>query len=501
MKTPLLWRLKAWDRRRACLQFHAPAPTDVVRMPSGKAVSETGATPVPRPALSTTLCLALLLLPALTVRAQSAIGLAGQWRFALDRGDVGASERWFARDLPDRIQLPGVLQAQGFGDEISLTTPWVLSLYDRNWFLRADYAAYTNAGQVKVPFLCQPPRHYLGAAWYQRDVEIPADWSGRRVVLFLERPRWESRVWLDDQFIGTNNSLCAPHEFEVCIVGQASRLSLDEDKNGDGRDARPTVVTTGRHRLTVRLDNRMLLPYRPDAHAVSDSLGSAWNGIVGKLELRSTPLLWIEQVQVFPEVARKAARVRVTVGNQTGKPARMELDVHPAVLNATSAPPIAVESRNFEASPQQSVVEAEINLADVCYLWDEFRPWLYRLVVRVERVDDRTVFDSADTTFGLRDFRAVGQAFTINGRPTHLRGTHHGGDFPLTGHPPCEVDYWRKLWRTCKDWGLNHVRFHSFCPPEAAFTAADAVGIYLQIEPGMWKHLQPRHADGGDAAP
>src|ERR1019366_8543121 len=62
--------------------------------------------------------------------------LAGQWRFALDRKDVGLSEQWYNRDLSDKIQLPGVLQSQGYGDEISTNTPWVLSLYDKNWFLR-----------------------------------------------------------------------------------------------------------------------------------------------------------------------------------------------------------------------------------------------------------------------------------------------------------------------------------------------------------------------------
>jgi beta-galactosidase len=72
-----------------------------------------------------------------------------------------------------------------------------------------------------------------------------------------------------------------------------------------------------------------------------------------------------------------------------------------------------------------------------------------------------------------------------------MRGTHHGGDFPLTGYPPCDVDYWRKLFQTCKEWGLNHVRFHSFCPPEAAFIAADEIGIYLQPEPGMWNEISP----------
>ena len=61
----------------------------------------------------------------------------------------------------------------------------------------AQYAKYRQPGNIKVPFFLQPEKHYVGAAWYQRDVDIPAAWQGKRVVLSLERPHWETRVWLD----------------------------------------------------------------------------------------------------------------------------------------------------------------------------------------------------------------------------------------------------------------------------------------------------------------
>ncbi|HEX6624421.1 MAG TPA: hypothetical protein VF064_11955, partial [Pyrinomonadaceae bacterium] len=133
------------------------------------------------------LCLLAAVLCLLTpagLRASEPIQLEGTWRFALDRADAGVKEAWFGRSLPDRISLPGILQSQGYGDEISTQTPWVLSLYDRHWFLREEYEAYTRAGNVKVAFLPQPPRHYVGVAWYQRDVNIPDEWRGRRVLLF-----------------------------------------------------------------------------------------------------------------------------------------------------------------------------------------------------------------------------------------------------------------------------------------------------------------------------
>lgn len=387
------------------------------------------------------------------------LSLAGPWRFELDRHDLGIEDAYFKRDLAQTIQLPGILQAQGFGNEISTNTPWVLSLYDKLWFQREDYKAFTAPGQVKVPFVSQPERHYLGVAWYQRDIEIPKEWEGRRVVLFLERTRWETRAWLDDKLVGTNRSLCTPHEFDFGIV------------------------PPGKHRLTVRVDNRMLMNYRPDAHTVSDSLGSTWNGIIGQIELRSTPSVWIEKVELHPDMDAKMITARVTIGTANRGPGSDEL-----LFSIANLSPVQPEfaRTNISWNETGGTFEIKYHLTYQPRLWSEFNPNLKTANIWLKNANQHLVI-----SFGLRDIKTSGQEFIVNGRPTHLRGTHHGGDFPLTGYPPCDVEYWRKLFQTCKEWGLNHVRFHSFCPPEAAFTAADEVGIYLQPEPGMWNEISP----------
>ena len=384
-------------------------------------------------------------------RAGGPLPLAGVWRFALDRGDAGERERWYERDLPQKIKLPGVLQAQGYGDEVGTRTPWVLSLYDHFWYLREEYKPYAQAGAVKVPFLSQPPLHYVGVAWYQRDVDIPEAWRGRRVVLFMERPRWESTVWVDGRRAGSNNSLVAPHEFDL----------------GE--------VEPGRHRLTVRVNSSMLLPYRPDAHSVSDSLAGSWNGVVGRIELTSRGRVWIEDAQVLPRVSDRSALIRVRVANVPERGGRWTVSA-----GGVSAP-VGGHFDNWNAALQ-------VPLDPRAKLWDEFNPNLQRLTLRLtgEGVDE-----SRELVFGLREFKAEGNNFFVNGRKTYLRGTHHGGDFPLTGYPPTDVEYWRRILRVNKEWGINHIRFHSFCPPEAAFTAADELGVYLQPEPGMWNEISP----------
>lgn len=379
--------------------------------------------------------------------------LSGTWRFALDATDIGLREKWFTTELRQSIQLPGTLQAQGFGDEVSAQTPWVLSLYDRHWYLREPYLRYAQSKPAKVPFLSQPVRYYMGAAWYQRDIEVPETWKGRTIILFLERARWESTVWIDDRKVGSETTLVAPHEFEL------------------------GTLAPGRHRLTIRLDNREIVPdYRPDSHSVSDSLGSTWNGMTGQLELRATTPVAIGSTRIFTDLQRRLATIEVTVTNRSGRAGQGLLTVASTSLPITWSNAPTVQAK------------LEFPLSADTRPWSEFDPALQRVTLRLQ---GDGADDQCELVFGLRELRTAGTTFLLNGREIHFRGTHHGGDFPLTGYPSPDVDYWRDLFRLCRAWGLNHMRFHSWCPPEAAFTAADEIGFYLQPECGMWNDIDP----------
>ncbi|HEX7630823.1 MAG TPA: hypothetical protein VF388_01715 [Lacunisphaera sp.] len=411
------------------------------------------------------LALALLVAVASPAAEAERQSLAGEWRFALDRADAGVNERWFGRALADHIQLPGVLQAQGYGDDIATDTPWVVGLGDAWWKLQPASLRdkFSQPGHVEVPFLAQPPKHYLGAAWYQRDLEIPAVWSGQHLTLWLERPRWETTVWLDDRRIGSNNSLVAPHEYDLGL-------------------AQP-----GRHRLTIRIDNRQIVRdpqndgHGVDSHAVSDALGSTWNGIVGTIELRATTPVWIEDVQVFPNVATKSAKVKVTLGAARNHDGRGML-----VVSSASGSTLGFTEVRWAATGGQA--ELEVPLGPDASTWDEFNPALQRLKISLT---GGSADDQRFVTFGLREITWNDHDLLINGRVVNLRTTHFGGDFPLTGYPATDVESWRKIIRACQAHGLNGMRFHSWCPPDAAFTAADELGFYLQPELGLWAPFNP----------
>jgi hypothetical protein len=107
------------------------------------------------------------------------------------------------------------------------------------------------------------------------------------------------------------------------------------------------------------------------------------------------------------------------------------------------------------------------------------------------------ILDSESEDFGMRDFKTRGTRFEVNGRQIFLRGTLECCIFPLSGYPPTDLKSWEKVLQTFKDYGLNTVRFHSWCPPEAAFSAADKLGIYFQIECSSWANSGTTIGDGG----
>ncbi len=431
-----------------------------------------------RSGFASLLALALVVGPP-ALEAQDRIDLAGTWRVRLDREDVGVEQQWQRAAVPDAapIELPGDLAQRGFGDPVTADTKWTGGVRDPNWAKDPMWAPFLEKdGMFRFPFWLQPERHYVGVAWYQREIEIPEAWRDRRIVLHLERPHWETRVWIDDRSFGRWDTLSTPHEY---VRG---------------------VLEPGTHRLTVRVDNRMIVDVGENSHSVSDHTQGNWNGLVGKLELRSTPQVWIEYLVVRRGFESHSISVFGGIGNESGEDGRgvVELDVR-RLGSETSCARLSVPghwatprlgSDSMGGDRKQRGFHVEIDLGGDVALWDEFSPTLYRVTAKLDGGH------TCETTFGLREVTTEGTTFRINGRPLFFRGTLECAIFPATGHPPCDVESWRHVIRRCKEHGLNHIRFHSWCPPEAAFVAADELGFYLQVECASWANQSTTLGDG-----
>ncbi|WP_022824168.1 exo-beta-1,4-galactosidase [Hymenobacter norwichensis] len=408
------------------------------------------------------------------LQAAEVLPLAGEWRCRLDPQDAGVAARWFTTTLPEKVSLPGSLTDNHLGDPVSLRTKWTATIYDSSWFFNPRLAKYRQPDNFKIPFWLTPNTYYVGPAWYQKTIDIPAKWRGQRLVLFLERAHYGTRVWVDDQEIGQQISLVTAHEYDVTAA-----------------------LSSGTHTLTVRVDNRLeILNVGPDSHSVSDHIQGNWNGLIGRLELQAHPPVSLLGVQVYPDVAHQSARVKLSIKNTLSKTTKGSVLLTAQAFNTATPHQVAPIKAPFKAPPGETTVELTLPMSTAVQLWDEFHPALYQLTATLQLKNGAT--NQQQVAFGMRDIKTQGNRLLVNGRPVFLRGNLHNGEFPLTGYPATDVPAWTRVLTVLKNYGFNHVRFHSWCPPEAAFVAADQLGIYLQPEGPSW----PNHGTSlGDGRP
>ncbi len=403
----------------------------------------------------------LLTLFSTATRAQN-LSLKGQWRFKIDSKNEGVKAKWFSTILPETVNLPGSMAENLKGDEITLKTQWTGSIYDSSYFYNPGLAKYRQANNLKIPFWLTPAKHYIGVAWYQKDVIIPTDWNGKRVVLSLEYPHSETRVWVDDIEIGTQYTFVVAQNFEL-----------------------PANIKPGKHTITLQIDNTIkAINVGKDSHSLTDHTQGNWNGVVGKMELQAGSPIYIDDVQVFPDLKRKVAKVKLQLKTNENASSTGNITLSASSFNTKQLINVKPLTKAYSITNGIGALEIELPMGDKIATWDEFDPALYRLKVALTSKDGKK--DEKQVQFGMREFKAVGRSFEINGRPVFLRGTVNNCEFPLTGYPAMDVAAWVRIFKICKAHGLNHMRFHSWCPPEAAFIAADLIGFYLQPEGPSW---------------
>jgi hypothetical protein len=394
-------------------------------------------------------------------KSSEEISLAGKWRFKIDRDDIGIKEKWFNNSLDEEVRLPGSMAENGKGDDITLKTQWTGSIYDSSYYFHPRLEKYRKEGNLKIPFWLTPAKHYVGAAWYQKDVQITDKWNNKRIVLFLEQPHTETILYVNGQQVGLKNSMVQAHQYDVT-----------------------SFLKKGKNTISIRVDNRIKeINVGQDSHSLTDHTQGNWNGINGKMALIAGSKLYFDDVQVYPNLKDASATIKIKVAQKSPKSQQVKIVFSAESFN--SATKHIIPSKVFTLNSKTSLDSASYVLPMKDFQsWDEFNPALYLLNAQI--LINNQVVEEKTIQFGMRDFKANGRDFYVNGRKTFLRGNCDNAVFPLTGYPPTDVASWKKIFEKQKEYGLNHVRYHSWCPPEAAFIAADLVGIYLQPEGPTW---------------
>ena len=367
---------------------------------------------------------------------QSRIPLEGNWGLQLDTAGAGIAPDWLTKSCTDSLFLPGTtdMGKKGtYNTDMTLTTS-----------LSREYV-------------------FEGKALYTKQVDIPEEWDGTSVRLVMERTK-PTTIWIDGKEVGANNDISTAQQYDLS-----------------------SYLFPGTHTVAILVDNgKQAVPEKVygSSHAYSASTQTNWNGIIGDFYLESVPLCGIDDIQLYPDVAKKVVTARVTLRNPDKGVGKGILSFYAEAWNTDKQHKTPVQTVEVDwTKPEQ---ELELALGDKALLWSEFTPSLYRFSVSLKT--DQSV-DTEQATFGLRDFKTKGRQFTMNGKTTFLRGKHDACVFPLIAHTAMDVETWRHYFQVAKQYGINHYRFHSWCPPEACFEAADIEGIYLQPELPIWGNI------------
>lgn len=358
--------------------------------------------------------------------------------------------------VPSLIGRVGVAIAQNHRQIINLAGTWKTELGDINLPGTTDTNRKGNALQKKDETTHLSRLYsYVGELSYTREITIPTEWKKKTILLHMERTK-ATKVLVDGIDRGANNNISTEQVYDLT-----------------------KFLQPGKHTLTIQVDNtdKNVPPQLlSNSHAYTEDTQTNWNGIIGDFYLEALNQLYISRIQMKTIPISKAFEADITIAGTAKKNFTVS-----AVLASLGSDVGVVIMENIIKKDKNDNRHLVLKFQnDSLKLWDERNPNLYRLIVTVDG------FDTKEVDFGLCDFRNEGTQFSVNGHKTFLRGKHDACVFPYTGHVPMDLVAWRRYLQICKGYGINHIRFHSWCPPEAAFMAADIEGVYLQPELPFW---------------
>ncbi len=344
------------------------------------------------------------------------LNLNGAWRFGFDPRTVGEQERWHPAGAGPRKDLT-----------INVPFPWESSL--------SGIAA----------------RDYKGAAWYEREITVPADWEGRRIFLHFGAVDWSARVWINNRLIAEHANGYLPFAIDVTD------------------HARPGQTAT----LTVR------------AYDVADSatlVGKQvlyWythsSGIWQTVWLEARAPSHVEKLKITPDLANECAELLISLAVERSGGYRLRL------RSPDNRFPTFERGYDLAAGPQTVLVRLPVPAPRP---WSPETPELYDLIVELEP-SDGGVSDRLQTYFAMRSVGAAQwndnefEYVLLNGEPVYLRGALDQAFNPEGIYSYPSDDLLRGDVELAKAAGLNMLRCHIKVNDPRYYYWADKLGMLV----------------------
>ena len=299
------------------------------------------------------------------------------------------------------------------------------------------------------------------AFWYRKEFKVEGELPAV-AVLKIGKAKYGSEVWLNGTLLGANSRhfLAGTYDVSGILKGQGAENEL--------------MVRVGTS-VTYRSNNKNIY---------GDVLEKTKQipGIFDDVELILTGSMYVEKVQVVPQLEVESVRVVAWIQNRSQEEASTQLRFQ---IQKDSSLCAAVESNRASIAPgKTSVFDTEIPLKEI-ETWSPETPSLYTLIVKSSD-------DQLSTTFGMREFHFDPDTKipVLNGQTYYLRGTsvpiYRFAEDPMRGDKLWDEEWVRALFRKFKEMHWNSLRFHVGPAPSMWYRIADEEGIIIQDEYAIW---------------
>ena len=385
------------------------------------------------------------------------MNLAGEWLVTLPDGTKA------------RAKLPGTLDENGIGGPDRPEKQW-------NDGVKLGYAEDDFFGQAPISTRFTRKHTFTGPATWTRWLHLAETPGQGRMLITVERCR-KLRLLVNGQEAAPvlPGTLTTPWRFETRALQQGeNELCFVSDNSYPGWPAEAIIYSS----------------------AATDETQTNWNGLLGAMTLEEKPAVFLLNAWMVLSAGETAClRADVSVpedweGGEGELVFRCE-----ALQKGEARLPVADLTPGVHTLCQQNVA-----LTAEARKWELDGPALYGLEASllIRSADGARWQDKIQRRIGLRTFGPDARGrLSLNGRRVLLRSEANCAAFPETGYPPMDVAAWRNLIRQYQRYGVNCLRFHSHCPPEAAFAAADELGMLMQPELSHW---DPEHAFEAEAS-
>ena len=348
-----------------------------------------------------------------------------------DTIDISGDWNYVMINLPDSLNPKGLVRLPNTLDNAHL------SIYN---------PPSENTSQLRREY------SFTGEVLYETKITIPEKWSNKHLELKLERTK-PSTLFIDGNEIGSNLNISSPQIYNLS-----------------------GLLSPGNHTLELAINNNDSIPplVAKNSSANSEMSQTNWNGILGRMIIEAKNPLHIEKV-IIDDKKPLAPIATVYLSQDPDSLLSLNSYLNGELISTT------------KLNPDSLSTAIPFNI-DASQLWSAINPVMHQLSFSITDKDGN-VLDKYDLSTGFRNFTTKGNQFFINGYPVFLRGIVDAAVFPLTGFPPITKEAWLDYFSLLKDYGINHVRFHSWVPPGAAFQAADEVGMYLLVESPLWGEI------------